>query len=390
METSQKNTSPQIPFIDFVPAEVKETTGENWRIVFYARKPGTNRMKRFRRRVKKIQGQQNRMRYAKRICAEINKKLNEGWSPFINEYARHEYRLVMEVMDLYLEQAQRKCKDNLIRPDSLRAYTSYIQNIKEFLKLKGKTNLFTVEFDRKLILEFLDYIYYERKRSARTANNYLGFINLLGSFMKDREYVAVNPAQGIEKKKVKKKKREIIPAKVRNEIFTYQAAHNRQYLTLCLTVYFCFIRRTEISKLLVKHVDLSRDTIFIPKEISKNGKDGVVTIPGKLKELLSVHLDGATQEDFLFSNDHFKPGEKRLQPKIISDEWVRMRNVLGFKNEYQFYSLKDTGITELFILDVPTIKIRDQARHHDIKITEAYTPRNYVSDDFIKNLNFNF
>ena len=132
------------------------------------------------------------------------------------------------------------------------------------------------------------------------------------------------------------------------------------------------------------------DTIFIPKEISKNGKDGIITIPKKLKELLLIHLNGATQEDYLFSSDNFRPGKIQLQPKKISDEWAKMRIILKFKQEYQFYSLKDTGITELFLLNVPTIKIRDQARHHDIKITETYTPRNYTADETIRSLNFNF
>lgn len=390
METSQKTSPSKVPFIDFVPAEVKETSGENWRIVFYARKPGTNEMIRFRRRVKKISGQQNRMRYAKRICAEINNKLYEGWSPFINEYAKHEYRLLSEVLNLYMEQTERKCRDGLLRPDSLRAYTSYTKNLRDYMKLKGKETLFTVEYDKKFVLGFLDYIYFERKCSARTSNNYLAYCNLLATFMKDREYIAINPTLGIERRRTQKKKREIIPATVRNDIFKYQATHNRNYLTLCLCVYFCFIRRTEISKLKVKHVDLSRNTIFIPKESSKNRIDGVVTIPGKLKELLSIHLDGSTQEDFLFSQDNFKPGEKQLQPKKISDEWAAMRKELEFKDEYQFYSLKDTGITELFLLNVPVIKIRDQARHHDIKITETYTPRNFTCDDTIRNLDFNF
>jgi hypothetical protein len=79
-----------------------------------------------------------------------------------------------------------------------------------------------------------------------------------------------------------------------------------------------------------------------------------------------------------------------LNPKKISDTWSKIRAELNFKAEYQFYSLKDTGITELFLLNVAVIKIRDQARHHDIKITETYTPRNYVCDDTIKNLDFNF
>lgn len=106
--------------------------------------------------------------------------------------------------------------------------------------------------------------------------------------------------------------------------------------------------------------------------------------------LLVAHLEKATKEDYLFSDDNFKPGPRKLEPKKISDTWSKMREVLKFKNEYQFYSLKDTGITQLFNLDVPLIKIRDQARHHDIKITETYTPRNYASDETIRSLEFNF
>ncbi len=390
MENSQKVKLSKTPFIDFVPAEVQATDGDNWRIVFYVRKPGSDQMKRFRRRVKKVSGNSNRLRYAKRICAEINIKLNEGWSPFLHDYAKKEYRPLLEVMELYLEQEKRKCKDGLIRPDSLRAYTSYCQNMKDYMTLRKKTSLFTVEFDKKFVLDFLDYIYFYKKRAARTSNNYLAFCNLLATFMKDREYIAVNPTTGIDRRRVGKKKREVIPAKVRNDVFKYQAEHNPSYLALCLTVYFCFIRRTEISKLLVKNVDLENNTIFVPGHISKNGKDGIVTIPGKLKTLLVTHLNGSTQEDFLFSQDNFKAGKKQLKPKKISDEWSNMKKVLDFKSEYQFYSLKDTGITELFLLNVPVIKIRDQARHHDIKITETYTPRNYICDDTIKNIDFNF
>lgn len=390
MENIQKTPAFKIPFIDFVPAEVKETAGDNWRIVFYAKKPGTDKMERFRRRVKKLDGYQIRMRFAKRICAEINNKLYEGWSPFKDYYARNEYKLLSEVMDLFLEQCKRRLKDNLFRPDSLRSYTSYINNLKEFMKTTGKAEMFTVEFNKKFILDFLDHIYFYKKRSARTSNNYLAFCNLIASFMVDREYLAINPTTGVPRRKVGKKKRELIPVAVRNEIFKFLAFQNKDFLCLCLTIYFCFIRRTEISKLLVKHVNLKDNTIFIPKEISKNGKDGIVTIPRKLKELLVMHLNGSKLEDFFFSDDLFKPGKKQLNPKKISDTWSKIRTELNFKAEYQFYSLKDTGITELFLLNVAVIKIRDQARHHDIKITETYTPRNYVCDDTIKNIDFNF
>jgi integrase len=391
MKNSEKSIpSKTIPFIDYVPAEVKETTGDNWRIVFYARKPGTDQMVRFRRRVKKVTGYQNRMRYGKRICVEINRKLQDGWSPFINEYAKQEYKLFSEVLALYIEQSERKFKDGLLRKDTLRAYISFALNITIYLESKNKQDMFTVEVTKKLITEFLDYIYYDKKRTSRTSNNYLSFWRTFTLYMIDREYLGNNPTTGILPRKVGKKKREVIPSKSRNEIFEYFAEKNPEFLTLSLCVYFCFIRRTEISKLKVKHIDLVGDTIFIPKEISKNGKDGVVTIPKKLKTLLATHLSKAVNEDFLFSNDDFTPGKIQVAPKKISDAWLKMKKDLVMKNEYQFYSLKDTGITQLFLLNVPVIKIRDQARHHDIKITETYTPRNYVCDDTIKNLDFNF
>ncbi|WP_299674817.1 hypothetical protein [uncultured Dokdonia sp.] len=41
-------------------------------------------------------------------------------------------------------------------------------------------------------------------------------------------------------------------------------------------------------------------------------------------------------------------------------------------------------------MNVPLIKIRDQARYHDIKITETYTPRNNSRDDTIAQIDFEF
>ena len=39
---------------------------------------------------------------------------------------------------------------------------------------------------------------------------------------------------------------------------------------------------------------------------------------------------------------------------------------------------------------IPSIKVRDQARHYDIKQTEAYTTRNLIADDTIKGAKFDF
>jgi len=390
MSATQNSQLNLTAFIDYVPAEVQATKGNNWLIVYYVKEPSKLKMKRFRHRVKKMSNKTLRMRYAKKMCSAINNKLEKGWSPFFEGDYAQQYKTLDSVINTFLEQAERKHRDNLLRKESLRAYKSYFNNLKQFIDEKGLKNILAVEFDKTFVIDFLDYIYFDRKRSARTHNNYLNFLNQFGIFLNERKIIPANPANGIPKRKVGKKKREIIPGTIKNEIFKFLAVNNITYLTLCLTVYFCFIRRTEISKLQVKHVNLIKDTIFIPSYISKNKKDGIVTIPNKLKKLFIKHLEGSENDMFLFSGSQFKPGYENLKPRKISGEWAKMRNALKFKNEYQFYSLKDSGITQLFLLNVPLIKIRDQARHYDIKITETYAPRNYKADEFLRDLDFNF
>ena len=69
---------------------------------------------------------------------------------------------------------------------------------------------------------------------------------------------------------------------------------------------------------------------------------------------------------------------------------AKYRKIFGFDDKYQFYSLKDTGITDLLNSSIPAIKVRDQARHYDLKITESYTARNKFADETLRNSSFEF
>jgi integrase len=385
-----KNSPSRIPFIDYEPAEIKETTGTNWRIVFRCRIPGTNKMKRFRHRVKKMASARDRLRYAKRICVEINKKLERGWSPFAEESSYKEYRLLFSALDKFLANFQEMERRGDLRAPSLKAYTSHIKMLKQYLANQDKENMLCVEFTKPFVSKYLEHVYYDKKRSPRTVNNYLAFCRYLATLMVDREYLPINTITKIQPLTEGKKIREIIDDETRVKIFNELLATNPRFLVCCLTVYYCFIRRTELTKLQVKHVQLAQAVINVPATISKNKKDDIVTVPKSLIPYLVDHIKGANQNDYLFSNRHLMPGETAVQPKYISDQWAKLRRKLGFKETYQFYSLKDTGITKLFMMGIPTIKIRDQARHYDITITEKYTPRNFNRDDTIFSAGLDF
>ncbi|MBE7671550.1 tyrosine-type recombinase/integrase [Tenacibaculum piscium] len=379
-----KKTNSLVPFIDYVPAELKEN--KIWKIVYYALDPyetkANKRLKIKRHRVKNLKCKKTRRIYAQSIVAKLNEQLMRGWTPFdcannepiTNEKLQKKVKL-FDVFDNYLHQINQQTAKKSLRPDTLRAYTSYIKNLKAFLTEKKQANCEVSYFNQKFCRDFLDMIFYDRKNSARTHNNYLGFISLFNRWLIKRDYLKVDFTSFIDKIRVSEKIRTIIPLKERTEIFNHLEEDNKNYFALCYTAFYCLIRRTELSKLKVVDVILKNGVINIPANVSKNRKSQIVTIPTQLIHVLIEHLKNAKNSDFIFSDDNFKPGEKQLEPKKISDTWTKYKKQLNFSNSYQWYSLKDTGITNYLHLGIPTIDVRNQARHYSIKQTEEYLPK---------------
>ena len=242
-----------------------------------------------------------------------------------------------------------------------------------------------------LLVIFLTIIYYERNNSPRTHNNYLSFIHTLCEFLVRKEFLKANPAKFFQKKKEKKKRREGVPADVRNQICDYLKKNkNLGMLTVVQIIYFQLIRRTELTKVKVSDINLKKKFIHIRPEVAKNGKERWICILDGFMPVLVDHLKKANNGDFLFSNNEFMPGRERLSPKKVSDQWDRMRKHLGFKKTYQLYSLKDSGITDMLLAGIPSVKVRDHAGHSTVSMTEKYTPRNNAEDLnlFIKEFGF--
>ncbi len=390
MHKSQKPLSSQIPLVDYIPAELRELKNGTWRIVYYARIPGSTKMRLFKRRVRPMSNKKERRRYGKRMCAELNNKLHNGWSPFHEESSSSEYVTLKEALERFNTQNEKLYNGDQLRQASLKSYQSMANRLLTYIKEIDKEKMFCIEFNRSFVVNYKDYIYFKKKRTATTVNNYINFCQVLANYLVDRGYIKNNTITGIPLMKAEKKKREVIDQNSRKKIFRYYKENNQSYLTLCLMVFYCFIRRTELTRLKICDIQFDKGIIVLPARLSKNRKTQSVTIPKKLLERLENHISGYSSELYVFSNNNFKPGESTLKPKKISDTWRKMRAELALPDSYQFYSLKDSGITELFLMNVPLIKIRDQARHQDIRMTEKYTPRSYEKDQTISSIDFEF
>lgn len=387
MQNSQVHISSKLIFVDFKPAELKLT--KEWIIVYYSKNPATNKLERFRLRVPTMDSKTERLKHAKRIVVDINNKLANGWSPFLEQVGTN-YKTFEAAVEDFLAGIKKQLKDNVLRPDTLRTYNSNLNLLKQYFEEKKIKFVFALELKKHVCVNYLDWIYIERNSSPRTRNNHLAFLRLFSAFLIGRGILNENPTMGIQAIKPPPKTRQIFPEAIKQKIYDELQTYDNGYPALCMSTYFCFIRNTELGKLKVWMINFNDNSIFLPKEISKNKKDESVTIPSQFLDDIKKHVGDSPSDHFVFSNDEFKPGIKKMTANKIANAWVILRDKLNLDRIYQFYGLKDTGITDLLNSGVPAIKVRDQARHSELKITEMYAVRNNNCDAIIQNAAISF
>lgn len=372
MSSTQKLVKASI-FVDYVPAELREN--KRWEIIYYVKNPFTEKLIRKANRVKPMKSITDRRKLARQMVKNVNTKLERGWNPFRTAENASVFKHLTSELDNFITRKTAEHNKNNLRYDTLRSYKSFVSNIKLYLRENFQEDISIYDFNTFYINEYLDYRYYELENSSRTRNNHLSFINTLFTYFISRKYIDHNPAENIKTLKNQKKDKKIIPKGIRIAIQQYLKNTNPHYLTVCMACYYCLIRRTELTKIKVGDVSLRQGIINIKNEYSKNKKTQAITIPDNFNPYLIEHLKKANNNDYLFSADNFKPGKIQLKPKKISDEWSSLRKAVAMPKEFVWYHLKDTGITELLLDGVPTIKVRDQARHYSIVQTEEYTPK---------------
>lgn len=372
MSVLKKPTQASI-FIDYVPAELREN--KRWEVTYYVKNPFSKKLIRKANRVKPMKSVTDRRKLGRQMVKNINKELEQGWNPYRTEENSAIFKVLIPEMDHFIARKNQEFKKNNLRKDTLRSYTSFVNMIKKYARENNHHDITIYDFDTYYINEYLDNLYYEKENSARTRNNHLSFISTLFTYFRSRKFIGHNPVENIKSIKIIKKEKHIIPKGVRSEIVNYLGKNNPNYLTLCLACYYCLIRRTELTKIKVSDVILRQGIIYITNANSKTKKSKPVTIPNNFIPYLVNHLKKANNRDYLFSTNNYLPGPLQLNPKRISDDWAKMRKETKIPDHYVWYHLKDTGITELLLNGVPSIEVRDQARHYSIVQTEEYTPK---------------
>ena len=363
-------------------------TGKDWYIDFYAFNPIYGTMRRKKIKLNFIEKIGDRRKYAKDYINRLAEKLSLGWNPWIEQESSNAYILFKDVIGKYRAFLDKMLRDGRYRSETFKSYSSYLHNMEIFNEEKKVPITYIYQFDKDFCVMLLDEVYITRDNTAFTRDNYLGFLRSFASFCLNHNYLSKNPTEGISVigRKGKKKIRTTLTDEQLGKLNEYLGLKNPHFLLASYILYYCFIRPAEMAKLRLSNINLAKQTIFLPDTISKNKKDGTITLPAKVIHLmLELDIFKYDNDCYLFS-DGFRPGKTARSEKMFRDWWAKhVRVDLKLSDRYKFYSLKDTGITNM-LRHYDTLSVRDQARHSSILMTDIYTPHDIQeANQLIKN-----
>lgn len=359
-------------FVDFRPAEIHDNASSTT-IVYYAKNPATGLLERQRVKLNHIHDKRERLKYGRLMVQKINKQLYEGWNPVIEKSGLSKVVTVSEAVRLY-----KKSYSN-VRPDSLRSYDSMTKAFTDFCTLYNMSDKPIYEFGRQAAQQYMLHID-DRDVSAKTYNNYVRFMGQFMNFCVDKGLAKENPFASIKLKRVDEKKRTVIPPEVRQKIMDYLVREDMEgFRLLCLLTYHCLIRPKELLMLKVSYVSMKNNLIIIPAEVAKNHCERQISMPMDIAVLMADYIKSAESNQYLFSRG-YKPGRVLLTTRDTGRTWANLRTELGLPKCYQFYSLKDTGITEMLEAGVPAKMVQELADHHSLEMTQKYVGKSKAED----------
>ena len=371
-----------IPFVDFRPAEYHDCKKEKY-ISYYVLNPASGKLHRKIIRLNHMKDKKARKQYALHTCNVINSRLYEGWNPFNMADGIKGY-VLEEAVGIFLKE-----KEKSTRPATMVSYHSFSRIFLEWAKLHNYSETPVQNINDAMLSQFMEWVDSEHKPSPRTFNNYIGFVSALFGFFVERGIIETAPAPKVGKRTVDVKKRTTIPPDIRKHIWKWFEANLPPFCAIMELCYKCFARPKEIVNLRIRDIDFANGTFTIPGGIAKNHRDRVLKVPERTMAYFKT-LQGYGGSLYIFTGrNRFVPGRKALAPTRISEAWSKMREELKLPDCYQFYSLKDTGITEMLEAGVPSKYVKELADHSSLEITEKYMHKSKIdSVDFDKILDF--
>lgn len=346
-------------------------------VEYYAYHPGENRLKRKIIKINQVADRAERRRYGRHLVDEINRRLYSGWNPFYDQATNLQHTALALALDAFEQNRYRQYAE-----DSVRTFRQRIGVFRQWCTRVGADHRAVSNFTTAQAHQFMDQLLTEKGISGRTFNNYRADLVTAFEFLRKRGYVPVNPFLQVDRMRNQPKKRRPLTTDERQRLKSYLVEHDRAFLIVCLLLFSCKIRRTEMTKLRIRDLDLTAGRITVPayddkgRNIAKSKRSRVVVIPDAVVPYFrSAGLDRYPSDHFLIGPDWVPSGKPVRWANRLTEHFRRIADGLGMeKYRVTLYSLKDTGIMDDLAAGIPLHAVRDQAGHSDAADTNKYLP----------------
>ena len=357
---------------DILPYSLPQLhTGKKWYVDFYCFDPVVGQLKRKKYFLDRYKTVAQKKARASEIIETVTNRLRSGWNVWIKTESTREQTSFTECLELYKTYLNRSVETGHMKSKTAYGYLSFLGIFMEWLQQRLVPVKFCYQVDNLLLTDFLDYVYIDREGSACTRNNYLTWLSTLCAWMVSKGYLKENPTAKIKKLPKDVKKRNALTSPELSTLQHHLNKTNKYFLLACLMEYYTFIRPVELAQIKLEHISIKDQRVYVPGEISKNRKDGMVGLNDEIIRLMiDLKIFEKPSHCFLFGKD-FKPSEKQADSRIFREYFMKVREELKWDDSKQFYSLKDSGIRDLANAE-GIVVARDQARHSDIATTNKY------------------
>lgn len=388
-----------VPLIRYYPPVLKHDSN-GYYLLYYCYCDCTQRMERVRIMLNRLHQRCKGLAFraeVSRMISELNLKLQSGWTPWQLPQSTVTLSSFESAFAAYEKQSKREH-----RASTYVSYQSVIRIFCFWLELSGVDLSAGVNlFNRSLAIRFMDWLYEAptakeiklrkqkgfrpRKALSNNAwNTYLKKYVAIFTWMVDHEYIDSNPFSKIKTKRKEIKRRAPISDDVRKLLRDYCLEHNRGYLVVLELVFYSLLRPKEIALIQIKDINLKSRLIYVDGSKSKTHKPKEVPISIEICHLLIDLMIDKYPLDYYVIGKDFAPSKEPAYNNCYRKYWSKLRKELGLPNEFQLYSMKDSGIITKFEDGVDALNIMRIADHHSLQTTTAYAIKS--SSDLVQKL----
>lgn len=331
---------------------------------------GTVIRKQFRGPINKYKTKVERVSMANSLIRYWKLELKAGWNPFSEKSDLPIVRpRIKEAFNTILEIKKTSCGKR-----TAESYSHVINNFGLWLEASRIHTIFIDQFDGFQARAYMDFLAIKKGYSGRTFNDKLVVLSTFCNCMVDRDWITKNPFRKIKKLPVEVGRNIAYSDEEKKLLKEYLQMHDIQMYYFTQFIYYCFIRRSELTRLKIENINWKDMSIIIPSSASKNKKQESVVIPDSFVKLLKeMKLEDLPGDWYIFGRE-LKPGlVQYINYNHISARHNKIAKDLGIDTQKGLYSWKHSGVCALYPrLQGDVYALMRQLRHSELTTTQIY------------------